>query len=83
MHLSEKQKEKEMKLEVNFKRGPHKKWEESLERALGKVGMIEERLAQGEETEWLVVAERRQSEQEEEEEQSEEEGGPRRRGDVM
>lgn len=61
MHLSEKQKEKEMKLGVNFKRGPHKKWEESLERALGKVGMIEKRLAQGEETERLAVAERRGS----------------------
>lgn len=81
MHLSEKQKEKEMKLGVNFKRGPHKKkWEESLERALGKVGMIEKRLAQGEETEWLVVAEEAQSEQEEEEEgEKGEEGGPRKR----
>lgn len=72
MHLSEKQKEKEMKLGVNFKRGPHKKkWEESLERALGKLGMIEKRLAQGEETEWLVVAEKTQSEREEEEEEKE------------
>lgn len=42
-----------------------------------------ERLAQGEETEWLVVAENRKSEQQEEEEEEEEAGGPRRRGDVM
>lgn len=41
-----------------------------------------ERLAQGEETEWLVVAEKRKSQQQEEEEE-EEDGGPRRRGDVM
>lgn len=46
-----------------------------------------ERLVQGEETEWLVVAEKRkweqQGEKKEEGEKEEEDGGLRRRGNVM